>query len=119
MVRVRAGGRRPMVSVIEDLFGVRAVKTKLPLAERTHNCEQCGLVIDRDHNASINLAALAARTGTASGAGTGQSDLATGRGEDKSMPTGRWSSPNRQDNTAPAAQPSTAPEQFTATCAWH
>jgi len=91
-----------------------AVKTKLPLAERTYNCEQCGLVIDRDHNASINLAALAARTGTASGAGTGQSDLATGRGEDKSMPTGRWSSQNRQDSTAPAGQTATAAEQSTA-----
>ena len=91
-----------------------AVKTKLPLAERTYSCEQCGLVIDRDYNASINLAALAARTGTASGAGTGQSDLAIGRGEDKSMPSGRWSSENRQDSTAPAGQTATAAEQSTA-----
>ena len=91
-----------------------AAKTKLPLAERTYHCEQCGLVIDRDYNASINLAALAARTGTASGAGTGQSDLATGRGEDKSMPSGRWSSENRQDSTAPAGQTATAAEQSTA-----
>lgn len=91
-----------------------AVKTKLPLAERTYHCEHCGLVIDRDRNASINLAALAARTGTASGAGTGQSDLATGRGEDKSMPSGRWSSQNRQDSTAPAGQTATAAEQSTA-----
>jgi putative transposase len=91
-----------------------AVKTKLPLAERTYQCQQCGLVIDRDHNASINLAALAARTGTASGAGTSQSNPATGRGEDKSMPTGRWSSQNRQDSTAPAGQTATAAEQSTA-----
>ncbi len=90
------------------------MKTKLPLAERTYHCEQCGLIIDRDYNASINLAALAARTGTASGAGTSQSDLATGRGEDKSMPTGRWSSQNRQDSTAPAGQTATAAEQSTA-----
>jgi putative transposase len=34
-----------------------AVKTKLSLAERTCNCEHCGLVIDRDHNASVNAAA--------------------------------------------------------------
>ena len=90
------------------------MKTKLPLAERTYSCEQCGLVIDLDYNASINLAALAARTGTASGAGTGQSDLAIGRGEDKSMPSGRWSSQNRQDSTAPAGQTATAAEQSTA-----
>ena len=115
MVRVRAGGRRPVVSVSESFFSAcGAVKTKLPLAERTYNCGQCGLVIDRDHNASINLAALAARTGTASGAGTGQSDLATGRGEDKSMPSGRWSSQNRQDSAAPAGQTATAAEQSTA-----
>src|ERR1039457_4556001 len=51
-----------------------AGKTKLALAERTYHCEQCGLIIDRDYNASINLAALAARTGTASGAGTSRSE---------------------------------------------
>jgi len=91
-----------------------AVKTKLSLAQRSYSCERCGLVIDRDHNASINLAALAARTGTASGAGTGQRDLANGRGEDRSMPSGRWSSQNRQDSTAPAGQTATAAEQSTA-----
>lgn len=35
-----------------------AAKAKLPLSERTFRCE-CGLVIDRDHNAALNLAALA------------------------------------------------------------
>ncbi len=33
-----------------------AVKTKLSLAEREYVCEHCGLVIDRDHNAAINIA---------------------------------------------------------------
>lgn len=32
------------------------VKTKLSLAERTYHCEHCGLVVDRDLNAAINLA---------------------------------------------------------------
>lgn len=32
-----------------------SVKTKLSLKERTYKCEHCGLVIDRDLNAAINL----------------------------------------------------------------
>ena len=31
------------------------VKTNLELSERTYKCEACGLVIDRDYNASLNL----------------------------------------------------------------
>ena len=31
------------------------VKASLELSERTYRCEACGLVIDRDYNASINL----------------------------------------------------------------
>ena len=31
------------------------IKTSLDLSERTYKCEACGLVIDRDYNASINL----------------------------------------------------------------
>lgn len=34
-------------------------KEKLSLSERTYNCECCGLEIDRDHNAALNLASLA------------------------------------------------------------
>lgn len=30
-------------------------KAKLSLSERTYICEECGTVIDRDFNASINL----------------------------------------------------------------
>ncbi|MFF1571093.1 IS607 family element RNA-guided endonuclease TnpB, partial [Streptomyces sp. NPDC058293] len=33
------------------------VKTKLPLRVRTYVCETCGLVLDRDENAALNLAA--------------------------------------------------------------
>ena len=32
-----------------------AVKAKLPLKERVYVCDQCGLVIDRDLNAAINI----------------------------------------------------------------
>jgi putative transposase len=35
------------------------VKDTLPLAERTYRCESCGVVLDRDRNAAINLAQLA------------------------------------------------------------
>jgi putative transposase len=31
------------------------VKSDLKLSDRTYNCEACGLSIDRDYNASINL----------------------------------------------------------------
>jgi putative transposase len=40
--------------------GCGAVKAKLALSERTFVCTVCGLVLDRDHNAARNLAALAA-----------------------------------------------------------
>ena len=44
--------------------GCGAVKTKLALSERQYTCQACGLVIDRDRNAALNLAALAARLNT-------------------------------------------------------
>ncbi|MEU4835200.1 IS607 family element RNA-guided endonuclease TnpB [Streptosporangium sp. NPDC023615] len=40
--------------------GCGAVRAKLALSERTYTCTECGLVLDRDHNAALNLAALAA-----------------------------------------------------------
>jgi transposase len=40
--------------------GCGAVKAKLALSERTYTCIECGLVLDRDRNAALNLAALAA-----------------------------------------------------------
>jgi len=36
------------------------VKTKLSLSERTYICEECGAIIDRDFNASINLSRYSA-----------------------------------------------------------
>jgi putative transposase len=43
------------------------VKAKLPLHIRTYECDTCGLVIDRDDNAALNLAALAAACPTGTG----------------------------------------------------
>ncbi len=42
--------------------GCGAAKAKLALSERTYVCMECGIVLDRDVNAAINLAALAADT---------------------------------------------------------
>jgi putative transposase len=59
--------------------GCGAVKTKLCLAERQYVCTDCGLVIDRDLNAAINLArlALAAATDPSAGFVTGGADRKT------------------------------------------
>ncbi|WP_405823228.1 IS607 family element RNA-guided endonuclease TnpB [Streptomyces sp. NBC_01390] len=47
--------------------GCGVVKAKLPLHVRTYECDACGLVIDRDDNAALNLAALAAAAVTGTG----------------------------------------------------
>jgi len=71
-------------------------------SRRFHAGVRCGLVIDRDADAAANLAPLieaVKSTGTASGAGTSQGDLANGRGEERSMGSPGCSSTNRQDGT--------------------
>jgi transposase len=42
--------------------GCGVVKAKLHLAERTYQCDSCGLIIDRDLNAAVNLARYAQRS---------------------------------------------------------
>jgi putative transposase len=44
-------------------LGCGAAKAELGLSERRYVCMACGIVLDRDHNAALNLAALAAGTG--------------------------------------------------------
>jgi putative transposase len=61
-----------------------AVKPKLSLSTRVFRCEHCGLVIDRDHNAAINLKNQVAQSGweTQNGRGADQKtkpSLAGGR----------------------------------------
>ena len=53
------------------------VKTKLPLAERTYSCDSCGLIIDRDLNAAINInvAGSASETLNAHGGTGSRNDL--------------------------------------------
>ncbi|MGW3336974.1 IS607 family element RNA-guided endonuclease TnpB [Streptomyces sp. NPDC001009] len=55
--------------------GCGAVKAKLPLHVRTFECEACGLVIDRDDNAALNLVALAAAAAPGTGV-AGDQDIA-------------------------------------------
>jgi transposase len=58
--------------------GCGAVKPKLSRAQRTYTCESCALVLDRDLNAALNLAAVVERHV----AGSGPETL-TGRGADR------------------------------------
>jgi putative transposase len=61
--------------------GCGSRKPRLLLSERTYVCEHCGLILDRDLNAAINLARLgdAQHTG-GTRTGTGSSPAATRRG---------------------------------------
>jgi putative transposase len=45
----------------------KTAKAKLPLHVRVFTCDTCGLVLDRDANAAVNLAALAAAGTTGTG----------------------------------------------------
>ena len=66
-----------------------AVKAKLALAERAYQCEHCGMVLDRDLNAAINLARLSEHATRAEGRPAGSGPVA-GRGAIRktSPPTG-------------------------------
>ncbi|WP_433718842.1 IS607 family element RNA-guided endonuclease TnpB [Actinoplanes sp. CA-051413] len=85
--------------------GCGAVKTKLALHERTYECQACGLVIDRDHNASLNLAALAAESYTA-----GSGPVAA-RGADQKTRVRGQVAMKREPGTASAGQTGTVPPQ--------
>ncbi|MBC6450766.1 IS200/IS605 family element transposase accessory protein TnpB [Actinokineospora sp. HBU206404] len=61
----------------------QAVKPRLPLRVRTFCCEYCGLTLDRDVNAALNLAALVDRHVAGSGPETGN-----GRGADRKTAPG-------------------------------
>ncbi|MFC7422405.1 IS607 family element RNA-guided endonuclease TnpB [Nocardia tengchongensis] len=69
-------------------------KTKLPLSERTYRCRSCGLVIDRDLNAAINLARLGV-TLPDQGASTG-----TGSSPAASVPAGKGCGAVRKTSSA-------------------
>lgn len=61
-IEYKAQMRGAKVVVVDRFFpssktcsGCGNVKEKLMLSERTYECDQCGLVIDRDHNAALNI----------------------------------------------------------------
>ena len=60
------------------------VKAKLRLSERIFVCTECGLNLDRDHNAALNLASLVKRVVAGSG-----SETENGRGADHKTRPGR------------------------------
>ena len=81
------------------------MKAKLALSEREFTCEACGLVIDRDRNAALNLAALAAEYDTA-----GSGPVAA-RGADQKTRTRGLVALKREPGTTPVGQSGTVPPQ--------
>ncbi|PQP17334.1 IS607 family element RNA-guided endonuclease TnpB [Rhodococcus opacus] len=68
----------------------QVVKAKLPLKVRVFTCDACGFRADRDHNAALNLAALAAvGEGGASSASCGR-DVKEARQKPTIRPAARW-----------------------------
>jgi len=96
----------------------KTVKSKLSLSERTYRCETCGLVIDRDCNAALNLASLVQATIQVPPveAGTRRDTIpAYAQEEERYMAAARCSSANCEDSTGHApGQTATAAEQSTA-----
>ncbi|MFE4679924.1 IS607 family element RNA-guided endonuclease TnpB [Streptomyces sp. NPDC056721] len=95
--------------------GCGAVKAKLPLHVRTYHCDACGLVIDRDENAALNLAALAAAAVTGTGV-AGDQDTAPAaskpRGADRKT---RATRPGRTARTGRAGDATLPHQQQTET----
>ncbi|WFF10005.1 IS607 family transposase [Micromonospora sp. WMMD1076] len=85
--------------------GCGAVKAKLALHEREYQCQACGLVIDRDRNAALNLAALAGEFDTA---GSGP---AAARGADQKTRTRGQVAAKREPGTTTVGQTGTVPPQ--------
>jgi IS605 OrfB family transposase len=82
--------------------GCGAVKAKLPLSARTFACEACGITLDRDLNAAINLKQSVARSGR---------ETQTGRGADRKTRPGGQVAVKRQPRTATAGKTGTVPPQ--------
>jgi putative transposase len=87
------------------------VKAKLALAERTYHCQACGLVIDRDRNAAINLARLSEHAPSVEGRPAGSGPVA-GRGATRKTPPGGAGGDETSTRHQPAlGKTGTAPPQ--------
>ena len=66
--------------------GCGTAKAKLMLSERTYTCTACGLILDRDVNAAVNLARLAGSGPDSNGRGAQVSPGLVGRSAVKRQP---------------------------------
>ena len=90
------------------------MKAKLPLHVRTYECDACALVIDRDDNAALNLAALAAACVTGTGVAEDQDTapaVSKPRGADQKTRARGQVAVKRQPGTASAGQTGTVAPQ--------
>ncbi|GAV44626.1 IS607 family element RNA-guided endonuclease TnpB [Streptomyces acidiscabies] len=90
--------------------GCGAVKAKLPLHVRTFECDACGLVIDRDDNSAINLAALAAARTTGTGV-AGDQDTAPAASKPRGADQKTRATRTRRTASAGRAGGATLPHQ--------
>jgi putative transposase len=68
---------------------------KKTLSVRTHICTDCGVVLDRDHNAAINILAKALSKGTVGHTGTDEQDSSNASGQTASTATAKRRSGKR------------------------
>lgn len=87
-------------------------KPSLTLSERTFKCEACGVVLDRDVNAAINLLNLA--SSTASGAGTGPGEGTHACGARVRPANGRRQALNQEPGIPDGSKTGTAAGQLAA-----
>ncbi|MFC9266467.1 IS607 family element RNA-guided endonuclease TnpB [Streptomyces zhihengii] len=90
--------------------GCRTVKAKLPLHVRTYECDACHLVIDRDDNAALNLAALAAACTTGTGV-AGDQDTAPALSKPRGADQKTRATRTRRKTSAGRAGGATLPQQ--------
>ena len=87
--------------------GCGAVKAKLALSERTYVCTACGVILDRDVNAAVNLAEY----GRQVIAGSGPEMQKTGAEPGRKSSSGWQAALKRQPGSATAGQTGTVPPQ--------
>ncbi|MFD5494731.1 RNA-guided endonuclease TnpB family protein, partial [Streptomyces sp. NPDC127091] len=90
--------------------GCGAVKAKLPLHVRSYECDACGLVIDRDDNAALNLAALATACVTGTGV-AGDQDTAPAVSKPRGADQKTRATRTRRETVTGRAGGATLPQQ--------